>query len=350
LGNTANSLLLEKKLSDFMGGREIVLYPTGWSAGYGSIQGFVRPDDHIVIDILAHSCLQEGSRASTKNIHHHPHLNVKAVARKLKSLRQKDATTGILVVTESLFSMHSDVPNFAGLRAACDEYNATLLVDCAHDLGCMGEGGLGNLGTHGALNAADIIITSFSKTFASNGGFVAVRERSAAEYLKYYSATHTFSNALSPAQAATVSAALDIIQSDEGRELRQRLMDNILYLRAELENIGLEVFGEPSPIVPASAGNEALGRLISRHLPKMGGIVNLVEYPVVPRGDSRFRFQVMANHTRADIDLVVKALDNAVRAGDLEYQISLENHTKSTKETALEEEASADLDKVSINS
>ena len=315
LGNTANSIRLERALSDFLNGRQVVLYATGWSAGYASVQGFVRPHDHVVIDILAHSCLQEGARASTPNVHLHSHLNVDAVDRKLKHIRERDATAGILVVTESLFSMHSDVPDFQALRLACDTYGATLLVDCAHDLGSMGADGKGNIGQSGMLDQADIVIGSFSKTFASNGGFVSVKDKYAAEYLKYYSASHTFTNALSPAQAAVVSAALEIVCSDEGRARREKLMDNILYLRSEMEKAGLEVLGEPSPIVPVRLGSELVGRLVARQLSRLGGIANLVEYPAVPRGDSRFRFQVMADHTHSDIDAVVKVLQAAMAAG-----------------------------------
>lgn len=103
LGNTANSIRLERELSAFLNGRQVVLYATGWQAGYASVQGFVRPHDHVVIDVLAHSCLQEGARASTPNIHLVSHLNTEAVARKLKNIRAQDAAAGILVVTESLF-------------------------------------------------------------------------------------------------------------------------------------------------------------------------------------------------------------------------------------------------------
>jgi 7-keto-8-aminopelargonate synthetase-like enzyme len=324
LGNTANSLLLERGLSEFLGGREIVLYPTGWAAGYGSVQGFVRANDHVVMDILAHSCLQEGAKAATPNIHYHGHLNLEAMTRKLERIRASDQENGILVVTESLFSMHSDTPDLLALRALCDTYNATLLVDCAHDLGSMGDDGLGHLGLQNALDAADIIIGSFSKTFASNGGFIAVRDKATAEYLKYYSATHTFSNALSPVQAATVLCALDIVRSEEGRLLRRKLMDNILYLRAELTRAGLEVLGDPSPIVPVRLGLESVGRFASRHLMAMGGIANLVEYPAVPQGGARFRFQVMASHTREDIDQVVAILAKAMREADLEYRLGHE--------------------------
>ncbi|AKR56689.1 8-amino-7-oxononanoate synthase [Devosia sp. H5989] len=325
LGNTANSIALENDLSDFVDGREIVLYPTGWAAGFGAVQGFVRPNDYVVLDVLAHSCLQEGARAATQNIHHHGHLNLEGLTRKLERIRANDTENGILVVTESLFSMHSDTPDIGAMRAICDQYKATLLVDCAHDLGSIGDDGRGHLGLQNMFDAADIIIGSFSKTFASNGGFIAVKDRATAEYLRYYSATHTFSNALSPVQAATISKALQIVRSDEGRTLRRKLMDNILYLRARMQEAGLEVLGDPSPIVPVRVGTEALGRFASRELAAKGGIANLVEYPAVPQGGARFRFQVMAAHSREDIEEVVRVLEQAMKSADLEYRASYES-------------------------
>ena len=327
LGNTANSLKLEAALGEFLGGREVVLYPTGWGAGYGSVQGLVRASDHVVMDILAHSCLQEGAKAATQNIHYHGHLNLEAMARKLERIRANDRDNGIMVVTESLFSMHSDTPDLRAMRALCDRFGATLLVDCAHDLGSIGADGLGHLGLQNALDCADVIIGSFSKTFGSNGGFIAVRTRATAEYLKYYSATHTFSNALSPVQCASVLAALEIVRSEEGRKLREQLMANILYLRAEMNKAGLETLGDPSPIVPVQLGLESVGRFASRNLTVHGGIANLVEYPAVPQGAARFRFQVMASHTRADIDEVVRVLSQAMHEADLDYRLRQEGAT-----------------------
>ncbi len=320
LGNTANSLKLERKIADFITGHEVVLYPTGWSAGFAAVQGFVRPGDHVVMDVLAHSCLQEGARAATTNIHFHGHLNLKGLERRLQRIRANDTQNGILVVTESLFSMHADTPDIAAMHALCKEYNAMLLVDCAHDFGCIGEDGIGHLSLQNMTHDADIIIGSFSKTFASNGGFIAVKTKSAAEYLKYYSATQTFSNALSPVQAASVHAAFDIVQSAEGKQRRKNLMNNILYLRSEMINAGLEALGDPSPIVPIRVGAEGMARIASRELSELGAIANLVEYPAVPQGGARFRVQVMADHTREDIDLLVKLMRQAMVSADEIYR------------------------------
>ncbi|MEM9332530.1 MAG: aminotransferase class I/II-fold pyridoxal phosphate-dependent enzyme [Pseudomonadota bacterium] len=320
LGNTRQSLKLETRISQFIEGREIVLYPTGWSAGFAAIQGFVRPEDHVVMDVLAHSCLQEGARASTSNIHYHGHLNVTGLERRLQRIRKNDNTNGIIVVTESLFSMHSDTPDIAAMKDLCEKYDATLLVDCAHDFGCIGEDGMGHLGLQNMVDGADIIIGSFSKTFASNGGFIAVKTKAQAEYLKYFSATQTFSNALSPVQAAAVNAAFDIVQSDEGRERRKKLMDNILYLRESVTKAGLEALGDPSPIVPVRVGAEGVARIASQKLNEKGAIANLVEYPAVPQGGARFRVQVMADHCKEDIDELVSSMRAAMQEADTIYR------------------------------
>lgn len=320
LGNTRHSLKLEKAISDFIHGREVVLYPTGWSAGFAAVQGLVRPADHVVMDVLAHSCLQEGARASTQNIHFHGHINVDGLRRRLQRIRAVDSKNGILVVTESLFSMHSDTPDIAALRQACDEFDAKLLVDCAHDFGCIGEDGLGHLGLQNMVDHADVIIGSFSKTFASNGGFVAVKSRAVAEYMKYFSATQTFSNALSPVQASVVLTALEIVRSEEGKRRRRSLMDNILYMRSEMAKVGLEALGDPSAIVPVRVGAEGLARIAARELASLGAIANLVEYPAVPQGGARFRVQVMADHTRQDVDTLVRTMLQAMRTADLEFR------------------------------
>jgi glycine C-acetyltransferase len=325
LGNTRYSLELEKVISEFLHGREIVLYPTGWSAGFASVQGLVRPKDHVVLDVLAHSCLQEGARAATQNIHFHGHLNIDALARRLQRIRASDRENGILVVTESLFSMHSDTPDIAALKAVCDQYDAKLLVDCAHDFGCIGEDGLGHLGLQNMVDKADVIIGSFSKTFASNGGFIAVNTRAAAEYLKYFSATQTFSNALSPVQAAAVLAAFEIVRSPEGQKRRRALMDNVLYMRATMAKAGLETLGDPSAIVPVRVGAEGLARIASRELVSLGAIANLVEYPAVPQGGARFRVQVMSDHKHEEIDTLVELMLKAMRNADQEYRAHRES-------------------------
>ncbi len=128
--------------------------------------------------------------------------------------------------------MDSDTPDIIAMQELCNEYGARLVVDVAHDFGALGDG-TGHIGLQNMLGKVDLVMGSFSKTFASNGGFVACRSRALKEYLRFYSPSATFSNALSPMQAAVVTKALDIIQSEEGRQLRQSLMDNVHLLRRE---------------------------------------------------------------------------------------------------------------------
>jgi glycine C-acetyltransferase len=121
------------------------------------------------------------------------------------------------------------------------------------------------------------------------------------EYLRFYSPSCTFSNALSPAQVAAVTAALDIVQSEEGEALRRKLMENVAALREEVRSLGMEVYGDPSAIVAVRSGDEALARLTARELPGLGLLANLVEFPAVAKGHARFRLQVMAGHSLQEV-------------------------------------------------
>jgi 7-keto-8-aminopelargonate synthetase-like enzyme len=320
VGNTSHSVALERKIADFLKMEEAVLYPTGWAAGFGIIKGLVRSADHVVMDMLSHSCLQEGAHAATTNIHLFRHLDNEYCRNILTKIRSKDKENGILVVTEGLFSMDSDTPDLAALQRLCHEFNATLVVDVAHDLGCLGEDGRGHIGMQNMLGKIDLVMGSFSKTFASNGGFVACKSRAVKEYLRFYSAPATFSNALSPAQAATVLKAFDIVDSAEGRALRAALMANVLNLRQELHEADLDYYGDPSAIVCVKMGTEGLARLVSKQLVELGLIANLVEFPAVPKGAARIRMQVMANHSAQNIAQAVQVLKTARQQAELELE------------------------------
>jgi 7-keto-8-aminopelargonate synthetase-like enzyme len=320
VGNTSYSVALERKIADFLKMEEAVLYPTGWAAGFGVIKGLVRSADHVVMDMLSHSCLQEGANAATHKIHLFRHLDNEYCRNILSKIRAKDKENGILVVTEGLFSMDSDTPDLAGLQALCHEFDATLVVDVAHDLGCLGEDGRGHIGIQNMLGKVDIVMGSFSKTFASNGGFVACKSRAVKEYLRFYSAPATFSNALSPVQAATILKAFHIVDSVEGRVERLALMANVLNLRHQLREAGLDYYGDPSAIVCVKMGTEGLARLVSKRLPELGLIANLVEFPAVPKGAARIRLQVMASHSEKNIADAVQILKTARQQAELEFK------------------------------
>jgi len=317
MGSTELSIELEERLASFLGYRDCTVFPTGWGAGYGLVKTLVRAEDHVLIDVLAHACLQEGARNATANVHIFPHCSNIAVQRRLERIRASDARCGILVVTEGVFSMDSDVPELAALQAICSHHGATLMVDVAHDLGALGATGRGVLEQQGMAGKVDIVMGSFSKTFASNGGFVATHESALKPALRYNCGPLTFTNALSPVQAATVLAALDIVVGDEGAELRARLMNNVLSLRNGFDASAFQVLGQPSAIVPVVFGGSPVSRLATRYALENGAIINLVEYPAVSRNSCRWRLQVMAQHTAQHIEsllgVAVAAREAAIR-------------------------------------
>lgn len=311
-GNTVLSLELERALGEALGFEHVALFPTGWAAGYASIAGLIRPDDHIVMDQLSHACLQQGALASTRKIHRHAHLDTAAVPELLRKIRQQDSRNGILVITEGLFSMDSDIPDLRALQDTCREYGATLLVDVAHDFGSLGPGGGGALALQDLLGQVDLVMGSFSKTFCSNGGFLATKSEAVRQFMKFYGSPQTFSNALSPVQTAVVLEALRIVRSAEGDALRASLLRNAELLRGALGAEGIRCIGVPSAIVPAHVGNEAVGRIAWSRAHKSGVHVNLVEFPAVAVGSARFRLQAMASHQPEQLLQAVKVITESL--------------------------------------
>ena len=183
----------------------------------------------------------------------------------------------------------------------------------------MGPSGTGFIGEQDMLGKIDIVMGSFSKTFASNGGFVSCNSVAVKQYLKFYGCSATFSNALSPVQAATVTKAFEIVQSEKGRRLRSVLMERIDQLRDALSAAGLQYMGNPSPIVPVRVGDEALARLVSRRLPALEVIANLVEYPAVAKGDARLRLQMMPTHSVENVGALASRLRTAIDHAQIEY-------------------------------
>jgi len=315
LGNTELSRALEFELADFLGREDVLLFPTGWAAGMGSIMGLVRYDDHVLLDRYSHNCLWAGARAASGSVHRYEHLDPESLGFRLAEIRSRDTRNGILVVTEGLFSMESTTPPLSRIKEVCRAYDATLLVDVAHDLGASGPGGLGQLAAQGVLSDVDLVMGSFSKTFCSNGGFLATPSRALKQYVKQFSGPHVYSNGLSPVQVAAVRAALAVVRSPDGDERRGRLAVAVETLRRGLLRAGLTLTGIPSAIVPVMLGDEKLARLVHRRLYEKGVAVNVVEFPVVESGTARIRLQAMADHTPEDSDLAAHGVGTALAEG-----------------------------------
>jgi glycine C-acetyltransferase/8-amino-7-oxononanoate synthase len=297
LGNSTRSAMLAERLAQLVGMEHLMLFPTGWAAGYGAIVGLVRPYDYVLMDKLAHACLQAGAYAATPRVVRYDHASIDAAREALGKIRGEDARAGILVITEGLFSLDSDYLDIAKLQEVCREHDAILLVDLAHDLGSLGPGGTGQLGVQGIVGEVDLVMGSFSKTFASNGGFLAAHEKSVVEYAFAFSNSGTFSNGLSPIQASVVLAAVDIITSAEGDELRAQLLRVVDAVRGRFAEEEIHCLGEPSALIPVPLGNDAAARYASKLVRERGVLANLFEFPGVEVGSARFRMQAMARHT-----------------------------------------------------
>ncbi len=299
-GRPRHLLALEQVLCGALHAEACTFYPSGWMAGFGLLAGLVRKDDAVVMDALSHNCLQEGARHNTERVRKFQHNDLDDLAQKLREERARDAAGGLFVIIESLYSMDSDSPDLRAIIELVRRYDGILIVDVAHDFGSMGDRGLGLLETVPLAEGPDLVVGSFSKTFGCNGGFVASSAR-VREYLSFHSPCFAFSNGISPVQTRVAYECARIAFSEEGNDLRDRLRHNIDLLRRSMVEQGLEVGGDPSPIVPVFVGEERLARMTSHFLEVNGLRANLVEFPGVPKGKARFRYQMMASHTDADI-------------------------------------------------
>ncbi|MEU7039546.1 pyridoxal phosphate-dependent aminotransferase family protein [Streptomyces varsoviensis] len=313
-GNTPLAGELSERLAELTGMRHIVLFPTGWAAGFGALNALVRRFDHVVVDELSHACLHEGIAASrSSRVTRAPHLDNEAVRETLRGIRADDAENGILVVTESLFSMNSDTPDLAELQGICREYDAVLLVDQAHDIGVLGPDGRGHAAAQDMLGRIDVVIGSFSKAFATNGGYLATNSAAVAQYVRYFGSTHMFSSALTPLQTAGALAAAHIMVSDEGERRRAAVRRNAEVLRREFADDELcTVLGDPSPIVPVEVDSLSVGRKAMGLARAEGALFHLVEFPIVPRGRARYRLQLSSALQPGDLVRAAKVISDAV--------------------------------------
>jgi glycine C-acetyltransferase len=305
---------LREELAEHWNVKGVIIYSTGWLAAYGVIKGLIRENDHVILDSLAHNCLREGSSNSTKNIHMVEHLNNKAMIEKMRKLREKYPDDGILCVTEGLFSMDSDTPDFNELQQECKKYKSFLMIDCAHDFGCMGETGKGTWELQNLRDKSNVIFTATgSKSFSTNVGFAGCDDLNVIEYLKIFSTPYMFINSISPIQAATALANLATIRGEEGKLRRKKVQELCKYARKKFEEKGFKCLGYPSPILPVLIGNEILTKITVRLMLDEGVIVNGIEFPVVSKGSARLRVCITPNHEEKHIDVLVETFERCFK-------------------------------------
>lgn len=302
------------ELRQIVGVDHIVYCSTGWAAAHAPIQALVRPWDYVVFDRLCHSSLMYGIQAATKKTKSFRHNDIEHARERLAAIRAEHSDCGILVVTESTFSVDADYPDLAALQDYCHEFGATLLVDSSHDLGAMGPGGTGQVGAAGLYGTVDLLVSSFSKTFAFTGGFLATPNEAVANYVRFLGSAQMFSNSITPVALGVVGEAARIVRSPEGDVRRARLQRNVERLRAGMQAAGMRVTGMLSPLVPVHVEPASIIGSLGDELLRRGLSANAVEFPAVARGTARFRFQVMADHTDEQIDRAVTTFADAYKA------------------------------------
>lgn len=317
MGLSTLTTLLEERLALFLGCEDATVFPCGWTAGFGAVRTLMREGDHVLIDAAARDGLHEGARASGARLHVYPHGACDQIETRLEWLREQDPQAGILVVAGALTPCTTGLPDLARLQRLCRRHAATLLVDVSHDLGLMGETGRGVIEMQRMLGRIDLLVGSFSRAFAANGGFVAGSHPALKPALRLACGPQTESNAISPVQAAIALAALDLIASEEGAERRNRLAANAQRLHDGLRAAGFAPAGQPGPVVTLRFARLEEARRLTAEVLAHGGLVNLDEGPLAPPGAAlanaaaMWRLKVMADHTADEIDAFVTLLCEA---------------------------------------
>jgi 7-keto-8-aminopelargonate synthetase-like enzyme len=310
-GRTIWTAELEEKLAVILKQKTCLVFPSGWMACFGALAGLTNSKDTIVIDSLAHNCMQVAAKFSTQNIYKFNHNNMDHLDEVLDKCRQMDDRNGLFIVTESLFSMNSDAPDLRRIMELAHKYEAIVIIDIAHDLGVIGKAGLGLLETIDIQYSKNLIICgAFSKAFGTNGGFVAgpaeIRKQ-----LTIMAPTYIFSTGASPLQCHVASKSIDLVFSEEGKRLRKRLNELVDFTVNKFIESGFTVNGKPTQIVPVLIGHERIARMIFKNVFEQGLMVNLVEFPAVPKGKAIFRFQLMATHHEEEIGKAIKIMKTA---------------------------------------
>lgn len=292
---------LEGALAEFLGKDDCLVSPTGYSANLGLISGLVTRNDVVYLDKLDHASIVDGAKLSFGETIRFRHSDLEDLERKMS--RHSD-DQGALIIVDGVYSMDGIIAHVPGLLEAARKHGAALAIDDAHSIGVLGPNGDGTAAHFGLQNEIDIIAGTFSKSFASVGGFVASSE-DVIHFLRHHNRPFMFSAALPPASTASVLAALEVIQDEPER--RVQLWANTERLQAGFRHLGFDIGDTETPIVPVLIGPLEKTFLFWRKLFDAGVFTNPVAPPAVPPSQCRLRTSLMATHTFEQIDTCLDA-------------------------------------------
>jgi 8-amino-7-oxononanoate synthase len=316
-GTTPLHLELERELAEWMGADDVLVYTTGYLANTGAIGTLLDPGDTVVCDSGDHASILDAVSLSRARVRPFRHNRLDKLETMLA--RSESDGGGVLVVVDGLFSMEGDLSPLPDVAALCREHGARLMVDEAHAVGVLGELGRGASELLECEDDVDLRMGTFSKSLASCGGFIA-GPHDVIDFLRVQSRSFMFTAAAVPAAMGAALGALRIIRSDEGAEMRAKVLDNARYLYDGLAQLGYGVM-EPNhlpdgsdlitPIVPVLIGDDWKAVLLWKALYDAGVYVNVAIYPAVQRGGALLRTSVMASHERDHLDQALEIFERA---------------------------------------
>lgn len=311
-GNTGSRFLngnldlheqLEAELADFTGMEAALVFSTGYQTNLGTLGALIGRADTVYIDKLDHASLQDGVRLGLGRTRRFNHNDFATLRRMLEA---ETPSRGKLIAVDGVYSMEGDIADLPTLVELRREYGAAILVDDAHAVGVLGETGAGTAEHWGLTDEVDLILGTFSKSFASIGGFVAGRA-DVIDYLQHNARALMFSASMPPASAATVLKALEIIRDEPER--REQLWKNTYRMMEGFKLIGFDIGPTETPIVPILIGPMEKTFVFWRALFEAGVFSNPVVPPAVPEGSCRLRTSYMATHSDDDLDFVLEQVE-----------------------------------------
>ncbi|MEI5999891.1 glycine C-acetyltransferase [Paraburkholderia bengalensis] len=302
---------LERALSAFLKTDDCILYSSCFDANGGLFETLLDDNDAIISDELNHASIIDGVRLSKAKRYRYKNNDLADLEAKL---READAAGARfkLIATDGVFSMDGIIADLAGICDLADRYNAIVMVDDSHAVGFIGEHGRGTPEHCGVLDRVDIITGTLGKALGgASGGYVAARQE-VVDLLRQRSRPYLFSNTLTPSIAAASLKVLELLASDEGKQLRERVRANGAHFRQAMSAHGFTLVPGEHPIIPVMLGDAQLASNMADALLKEGVYVIGFSYPVVPKGRARIRTQMSAAHTPEQID---RAVDAFARVG-----------------------------------
>lgn len=300
---------LERRIADFLGQENSILFAACFDANGGLFEPLLGPEDAIISDALNHASIIDGIRLCKAQRYRYANSDMGELEERLKEARGQGARF-IMIATDGVFSMDGYLAKLGEIRALADRYGALVMVDDCHATGFMGPQGRGTP-AHAGIRA-DVMTGTLGKALGGAlGGYIAGAQP-VIDLLRQRARPYLFSNALPPAVVAAGLAALDIVEAAD--DLRAQLFDNARYWRAGLTEAGFRLLPGEHPIIPVMLGDAALSQRMAAELYDRGVYVAGFFFPVVPKGQARIRTQMNARLTRDDLDFALDAFKAAGKA------------------------------------